>query len=43
MHPDFVPHDESRLLNPHKSSVGILRRPPAAPAPVAPAPEPAAP
>lgn len=42
MHPDFVPHDESRLLNPHKSSVGILRRPPAA-APAAPAPESAAP
>ena len=44
MHPDFVPHDESRLLNPHKSSVGILRRPPAAQAaPPAPAPETPAP
>ena len=39
MHPDFVPHDESRLLNPHKSSVGILRRPPT----TATAPTPAAP
>ena len=34
MHPDFVPHDKSRLLNPHKTSVGILRRPPASAAPV---------
>ena len=30
-HPLFIPHEKSRLLNPHQTSVGIGRRPAAAP------------